>query len=213
VVRVIVMAHHNLVRQGLRAILQAEPDITIVGEVREDVQAVSECLDLNPDVVLLDMALSNGDGLKATRALTENSTGIRVLILAASVDPEQLRQAMVAGASGYELLDTSPSRLAGAIRAVHKGDTAIDAAVLKQMAGALAVSGHPKTRQKPGVLTQREQQVLKLVAQGLADKEIAAKLLLSEATVKSHMRTVFTKLHAHNRAQAVVVAMEQGVFP
>jgi DNA-binding NarL/FixJ family response regulator len=216
-IRVLVMADQTLVREGLRAILQVEPDIAVVAEVGDSLHTTERVLELKPDVVLLYTARSNGEGLKLTHTLTERSPRTRVLILAWRADPEHLREAMVAGAAGYELMDVSSSHLADAIRAVYKGDTAINQTMLRQMAETLATSNRPALASGPRpprhTPTRRELEILTLVAQGLGDREIARRLLLSEATVKSQMRIIFTKLHAHNRAQAVVLAMQQGVLP
>jgi len=213
-VRVLLIEEQNLICQGLKAVLHLEPDIEVVGEVRKGRDAVEKALALHPDVVLMHIAMPIVDGVGTTRAIRQGCPHTHVLILAPHPDQDLFRQAMAAGATGYELTDISPSHLANAIRAVHKGKMAINQNVIKQMAESLASpDGTPAPAPpQPQNLTQREAQILAKVAQGLSDKEIAAKLYLSEATVKSHLRIVYTKLNIHNRAQAGAFAVQRGLL-
>ena len=214
-VRVLLVGEQSLIRQGLKAMLQLEPDIDVVGEVRKGKDAVDKARDLQPDVVLMNIATSVEDGVSNTRAIKQCSPNTQVLVLTPQPDQGLFRQAMAAGATGYELTDISPAHLANAIRAVHGGKIAINQSVIRQMAEKLAnndPSGSGPGPIQPRHLTQREVQILAKVAQGLSDKEIAAKLFLSEATVKSHLRIVYTKLGIHNRAQAAALAVQNGLL-
>jgi DNA-binding NarL/FixJ family response regulator len=212
-VRVLLVGEQSLIRQGLKAMLQLEADIDVVGEVRKGKDAVDKARALQPDVVLMNIATSTEDGVSNTRAIKQCSPNTHVLVLTPQPDQSLFRQAMAAGATGYELTDISPSHLANAIRAVHGGKIAINQSVIRQMAEKLA-SHDPSAPGliQPRNLTQREAQILAKVAQGLSDKEIAAKLFLSEATVKSHLRIVYTKLGIHNRVQAAALAVQNGLL-
>ena len=212
-VRVLLVGNQNLISQGLKAVLRLEPDIDVVGEVRKGKDAIDKALALQPDVVLMSIASSTEDGVANTRAIKEGCPKTHVLILTPYPDQGLFREAMAAGATGYELTDISPAHLANAIRAVHGGKIAINQSVIQQMAEKLAGNNASAPGPfQPRNLTQREAQILAKVAQGLSDKEIAAKLFLSEATVKSHLRIVYTKLGIHNRAQAAALAVQNGLL-
>ena len=211
-VRVLLSAPHQLILQGLGAVLRREHEIEVVAEAKDSQDTLAKARTLRPDVVVL-CTLADADGLAVTRRVKEEVPKTRVLLLTQSADQEHFQRAMAAGATGYELLDIPASHLANAIRAVFASGMAISQTVLKQMAETLVGNHHgpsPASSQ-PDDLTSRAVQVLTRLAQGLSDKEIAADLLLSEATVKSHLRIIYAKLRVHNRAQAAAYAVQRGL--
>jgi len=228
-IRVLLVAPYCLVREGLRALLQSEParDIEILGEVKGDPdETATTVAAVRPDVVLLhSLGLSENVLATILRIIRERQPDTPVLILAARPEIDQFQAAMSAGAAGYELIDISTAHLANAIRAVHDGKITVNQAVLRRMAETFKENGHSPdnlighthgpisgSRSVLG-LTSRECQVLVRIANGLGDKEIAAQLFLSEATVKSHLRTIYAKLRIRNRAQAAAFAVQQGLVP
>jgi DNA-binding NarL/FixJ family response regulator len=213
-VNVMVVDDHELVLAGLRATLQGEPDIAIVAEARTAAEAVRKAREVKPDVVLMDVRLPDGSGIEATREIQQACPEIRVLMLTVCDDEQTALSAVQAGAVGYVLKDIPVEHLTRAIRSVHTDRTMINPAVARRLVERLATSQRSASlfnfRRGPA-LTVREMAVLKGVAAGLGDKEIATKLFLSEATVKSHLRSVYQKLHIHNRAQAAVYAAKNGL--
>ena len=212
-VRVLLSAPHQLLLQGLSALLRQEHEIEVVAEVKDSQDTIAKARMLQPDVVLVCALAPDADGLAVTRRINEEVPKTRVLLLTDSADQEHFQRAMAAGATGYELLDIPASHLANAIRAVFGARMAISQTVLKQMAETLVGNHHrpsPASSQ-PDDLTSRGVQVLTKLAQGLSDKEIAAQLLLSEATIKSHLRIIYAKLRVHNRAQAAAYAVQRGL--
>lgn len=213
-VRLLLVGDRNLTRKGLLAVLQHESDISVIGEAKGSRDALEKTLALEPDIVLIDTAASNEDGVEAIRAIKQNCPRTRVLLLTPDSDQDHFCQAVAAGADGYELMDISPSHLANAIRAVLRGEKAINQVVVRQVVERLAGNSRAPSPPPPSLdgLTRRETEVLTRVAQGLSDKAIAARLFLSESTVKSHLRIIYTKLKIHNRAQATAFAIQQGLL-
>ena len=207
---------HGIVRVGLRALLESEPDIAVVGEAAGVKDAVRKAAETKPDVVLMDMKLADGSGIEATRLIKECSPGTQVLILTVYDDQEMVFHAVRAGAVGYVLKDLPPEHLAHAIRSVHSGRTMLNPAIARRLVERLATTereGANASVRRGSGLTEREIEVLKGVAGGLGDKEIASSLVLSEPTVKSHLRSLYHKLHIHNRAQAAAYAVKSGLIP
>ena len=210
-VRILLVAHHGLMLHGLRAVLgQTDAGFDVVGDAKSCDEAVEKAISLSPNIAVIDTSFFDGDAGAMVRLIREKSPPTRVLVLAWKPETEHFRQALASGASGYELLDITASHLANAIRAVAAGKTAINGAVLKHVAEALVVRRSEMVRQPPR-LTRREIEIVTRVGKGLGDKEIAAELMLSEATVKSHLRVVYTKLAVHNRAQAATFAVRCGL--
>jgi DNA-binding NarL/FixJ family response regulator len=211
--RLLLVAHDELIRQGLKTLLQPAADIDIVGEIKGSQDAATQARALQPDVTLVHTLSTDDDALATARAVKQESPPSRVLFVTQCCDHEHFQRAMAAGASGYELMDISPAHLANAIRAVFNGNTAINQNVLKHIAHALSQNGHRPTAEAPPphTLTPRGLMVLTKLAQGLSDKEIAAALLCSEATVKSHLRSIYSKLRINNRAQAAAYAVKHGL--
>jgi DNA-binding NarL/FixJ family response regulator len=214
-VRVLVVANEALVRCGLLSVLQPEPDIEVLGEATHSKDALTQAVTLRPDLLLIDCTAPGGDGITTSRAIKEQCPTTHVLMLVPRGEPDLLRMAAEAGVDGCVLKDASTENLVKAIRAVHREST---------ISGPLAVRHgpeHPFTmRPTPTAasvrrirgLTKREVDVLTGVAAGLSDKEIAGKLFVSEGTVKTHLRTLYRRLGFHNRTQAVVFAVENGLL-
>lgn len=213
-IRVLIVDDQELIRTGLRLMLEAQDGLEVVGEAADGEDALARAAELRPDVVLLDIRMPRMDGVEATAHLTggDQDPPPRVLILTTFDLDEYVFGALRAGASGFLLKDASRERLIEAIRVLHAGDALLSPAVTRRLIRAFADRGHPPT--PSGLLealTPREREVLVLIARGLSNTEIAGRLVVSEATVKSHVGAIFTKLGLRDRAQAVVVAYENGV--
>ena len=201
-IRLLLADDHAVVREGLRAFLRLQPDIEVSGEAADGESAVRLAASLQPDVVLLDLVMPDGDGLSALRAIRERAPESRVLVLTSYADDAQLFAAMEGGATGYMLKDVEPDALAAAIRDVAAGRPALHPHVARRLMRQAA----PAT---PGLadLTARERDVLRLIVEGLANKEIAARLRIGEKTVKTHVSRVLGKLGVVDRTQAAVLAI------
>ena len=214
-IRVLVVDDQGLTRRGILSILKPDSDIEVLDEASDGPEALQKAVALQPDLVLMDIMMPGGDGITATRAIKERCPRTQVLILTFSPDPELFRKAAEAGAVGYVLKDISPENLANAIRAVHNGKGMLSPQIAKQMMDGLYSSRHerPATSvRRTHNLTEREVDVLMGLVSGLSDKEIAARLFLSEATVKTHLRTLYRRLKLRNRAQAAAFAVEKGLL-
>ena len=213
-VRVLLADDEALVRTGLRMILESEPDIEVVGEAANGLEAVNAAVRLHPDVVLMDIRMPELDGLEATRrVLTSGLPGLRVVILTTFEIDAYVYEALRAGASGF-LLKTSPAdQLLASIRAAVAGDALLSPSVTRKLIEEF-VRRSPAGDAVVAVdsLTEREVEVLRLVAQGLSNSEIASTLFVSEATVKTHVAHILDKLELRDRVQAVVAAYESGVI-
>ncbi|MGY4770726.1 response regulator [Kribbella sp. CWNU-51] len=213
VIRVLVVDDQALVRGGFRMILESQPDIEVVDEAADGSAALALCRTLRPDVVLMDVRMPGMDGLEATRRLLATGEGPRVLMLTTFDLDEYVYDALCAGASGFLLKDVRPEQLAEAVRVVAAGETLLAPAVTRRLVQQYVRRPRPGTARPSALdsLTERELAVLTLMARGRSNAEIAAKLFLSETTVKSHVTHVFGKLRLRDRAQAVVVAYESGL--
>ena len=215
-IRIMIVDDHCILRAGLRVLLQAKADIAVVGEASGMGEAVRMTVELKPDVVLMDINLPDGSGIEATRAIKQSCPDVQVLMLTIYGDPETVFEAVQAGAIGYVLKDIHPEHLASAIRSVHTNRTMINPVIARKMVERLATTGREalmlNLRRGSG-LTDREIEVLKGVTEGWSDKELALKLFLSEATIKSHLRSIYRKLQVRNRAQAAAYAVQKGLSP
>lgn len=203
-IRVLVVDDHPVVRQGLRAFLDLQDDITVVGEASDGASCVATADELRPDVVLLDLRMPGTDGVEALRALRERRIPARVLVVTSFVEPATVLPAVRAGAAGYVYKDVDPSALAAAIRAVHAGHVLLH----EEVARVLAVGD---ARPAAVHLTAREREVLAEVARGRSNREIARILALSEKTVKTHVSAILGKLGVQDRTQAALHAVRTGL--
>jgi DNA-binding NarL/FixJ family response regulator len=213
VIRVLIADDQALVRGGFRMILDAQEDIEVVAEASDGQQALAQAQALEPDVVLMDIRMPELDGLEATRQLVSGNGSARVLMLTTFDLDEYVYEAMKAGASGFLLKDVRPEQLAEAVRVVAAGDSLLAPAITQRLIAEFVRrpppgSGAPTELSE---LTERELEVLKLIARGLSNGEIATALFVSEATVKTHVTHVLTKLKLRDRVQAVVLAYESGL--
>jgi DNA-binding NarL/FixJ family response regulator len=212
-IRVLIADDQALVRGGFRLILEAQKDIEVVGEAEDGRQALALARELSPDVVLMDIRMPELDGLEATRRLVADGEAPRVLMLTTFGEDEYVYDAMKSGASGFLLKDIRPEQLAEAVRVAAAGDALLAPAITRRLIEEFVRrpppgSGAPLELSQ---LTERELEVLRLIARGLSNAEIAAELYLSEATVKTHITHVLTKLNLRDRVQAVVLAYESGL--
>jgi DNA-binding NarL/FixJ family response regulator len=213
VIRVLVVDDQALVRGGFRMILDAQKDIEVVAEADDGREALEKAGELRPDVVLMDIRMPELDGLEATRRLLAGDGSSRVLILTTFDADEYVYEAMKAGASGFLLKDVRPEQLAEAVRVVAAGDALLAPAITRRLVEQFVQRPPPGSAKPPELadLTERELDVLVLVARGLSNKEIASELFLTEATVKTHVTHILTKLDLRDRVQAVVLAYESGL--
>jgi DNA-binding NarL/FixJ family response regulator len=213
VIRVLIADDQALVRGGFRLILETQNDINVVGEAQDGEDALAQARGLRPDVVLMDIRMPKLDGLEATRRLLSGDGESRVLVLTTLDADEYVYEAMKAGASGFLLKDVRPEQLADAVRVVASGDALLAPAITRRLIEDFV--RRPPPGSGPPVelaeLSKRELDVLKLIAQGLSNAEIAASLFLSEATVKTHVTHILGKLRLRDRVQAVVLAYECGL--
>ncbi|MEV0108299.1 response regulator transcription factor [Nocardia sp. NPDC050799] len=212
-ITVLVVDDQELMRVGLKMVLGAHPDIEVVGEADNGATAVARAAELTPDVVLMDVRMPVVDGVTATGRILEADHGSRVLVMTTFDLDEHALGALRAGASGFLLKDTPPEDLISAIRSVAAGDAVVSPKVTKRLLDRL-IAEEPTPSRDPGileVLTAREREVLEQIAAGRSNAEIAGQLFLSEATVKTHVGRVLTKLGLRDRVQAVVLAYETGV--
>jgi DNA-binding NarL/FixJ family response regulator len=213
-IRVLVVDDQPLIRAGFHKMVEARPDLEVVGEAADGGAAIEQAARLVPDVVLMDVRMPGMDGLEATRHLAGPGVGnpTKVLILTTFDLDEYVYEALRAGASGFLLKDAPPEELAAAIRVVAKGDALLAPSVTRRLIRRF-VGQPPPTTTDAGVLerlTEREAEVLRLIARGLSNAQIAEELFVSETTVKSHVARVLMKLGLHDRVQAVVLAYETG---
>ncbi|GAA1368435.1 response regulator [Streptomyces beijiangensis] len=211
-IRLLIVDDQELIRTGFRLFLQTQDDLEVVGEAADGHEALTQAAVLRPDVILMDIRMPRMDGVEATSRLTASGSSPRVLILTTYDLDEYVFGALRAGASGFLLKDASRNRLLEAIHVVHAGEALLSPSITRRLIEDYATRTEPlRPRAKMlAVLTPREREILLLVARGLSNPEIAAHLVVTEATVKSHIGSMFAKLHLRDRAQAVVFAYENG---
>jgi DNA-binding NarL/FixJ family response regulator len=215
VIRVLLVDDQELVRAGFKALLAAEDGIEVAGEASDGEAAVQSARELKPDVVLMDIRMPGVDGLEATRRIVsdEGLAGVRVVILTTFDLDEYVFEALRAGASGFLVKDTRPAELVQAVRVVAEGDALLSPGVTRRLVGQFAAQSRAAHPPPPSLemLTEREREVVLLVAEGLSNQEIAERLVLSPWTAKTHVSRAMLKLNARDRAQLVVFAYESGL--
>jgi two-component system, NarL family, response regulator LiaR len=209
-IRLLIADDHTIVRKGLKILLATEAEMHVIGEAENGAEAVEKALALEPDVVLMDIEMPVMDGIEATRKITAAQPGVRVLVLTSFAADDKVFPAVKAGALGYLLKDSSPDQLLEAIRQVHRGEPSLEPAIARKVLQELANPGaHAKPTTDP--LTEREMEVLRLIAQGMSNKEIAAALFVAEWTVRSHVSNILSKLQLASRTQAALYALRSGI--
>jgi DNA-binding NarL/FixJ family response regulator len=214
-IRVLLVDDEAMIRTGLRMVLEAESDIEVVGEAGDGAQAVTAAATLRPDVVLMDVRMPRLDGLAATQQILAANPAVKVVVLTTFNEDSYVRDALRLGASGFLLKVAPPERLVDAIRVAANGDALIDPLVTRQVIAALAYNMRDPLAADPqpalGQLTVREDEVLRMLARGRSNAEIAADLVVGDATVKTHVARVLMKLGLRDRVQAVIYAYEHGL--
>ncbi|MEW2222774.1 response regulator transcription factor [Streptomyces sp. NPDC006990] len=206
-IRVLLVDDHQVVRRGLRTFLEVQDDIEVVGEAADGSEGVARAEELRPDVVLMDVKMPGTDGVEALRTLRERGIPARVLIVTSFTEQRTVVPALRAGAAGYVYKDVDPEALAGAIRSVHAGHVLLQ----PEVAGALLTDDQSPSAGRGPALTEREREVLGLIADGRSNREIARSLVLSEKTVKTHVSNILMKLDLADRTQAALWAVRHGV--
>jgi DNA-binding NarL/FixJ family response regulator len=208
-IRILIADDHPLVREGLRRILELDPQMKVVGEVGDGQGAINKARILNPDVILMDLKMPGTDGIEASRVIRREFPEIRIIILTIADDDDML-EVIRAGASGYLLKDVEPGELIKAIRTVFEGRPAFHPVVTSRLLGEYnRLSMPPRKDDEISMLTEREKEVLGLIAQGESNKNIAHKLFISEKTVKNHITSIFRKLKVEDRTQAAIFAIKR----
>ena len=208
-IRVLIVDDHAIVRKGIRALLTESGGFEIVAEVADGQEAVLRAEETRPDVILMDLLMPGMDGIEATRQITSHHPGARVLVLTSFAADNKVFPAIKAGALGYLLKDSSPEDLIRAIRQVHRGEPALNPIIARKLLQEVA---HPADLQPSvEVLTAREATVLRLIAQGLSNQAIGDELAVSEATVRTHVSRILSKLHLASRTQAALYAVREGL--
>ena len=211
-IRLVIADDQELVRTGFRVILNAEPDLDVVGEAKDGREAIDAIRSLAPDVVLMDIRMPNLGGIEATKRIAAETNAPRILILTTFDLDEYVYDALRAGASGFLLKDAGADELIHAVRVVAAGEALLSPSITRRLIEDYA--RRPARREQPAAfadLTPRELEVLRLLARGISNAEIAGELVLGDATVKTHVARIFSKLDLHDRAQAVVLAYETGL--
>jgi NarL family two-component system response regulator LiaR len=208
-IRILIADDHAVVRHGLRALIATEPDLELAGEAADGVEAVQLAAALHPDVILLDMAMPRKTGLEAIYDIKRDDPQARILVLTSFAEDDQIFPAIKAGATGYLLKDASPRELLQAIRDVERGDVSLHPTIARKLVSELKRPPDLPPAGEP--LTEREVQVLALVARGLSNQEIADQLVIGERTVRTHVSNILRKLHLANRTQAALYAQREGL--
>lgn len=208
-IRVLIADDHPVVRDGLRGLMEIQPDIEVVGEARDGIEAVDQARSLKPDVMLLDMVMPGKDGVQAIIEIKEENPEARILVLTSYAEGEMAFPAIKAGALGYLLKDSSPEELLQAIHNVYRGQISLHPTVARMLVEELGQPSELPPTEEP--LTEREVDVLQLVAQGMSNQEIAETLVVGERTVSTHVSNILDKLHLANRTQATFYALRKGL--
>ena len=208
-IRIFITDDHAIVRKGLRTLINSESGMELVGEAADGLEAVTKIRALQPDVILMDLVMPRQGGLETIIQIKEDNPDARIMVLTSFAEEEQVFSAIKAGALGYLLKDSSPEQLVQAIHDVHRGESSLHPTIALKLIRELRRPSDLPPTDNP--LTEREVEVVKLVAQGLTNQEIAESLFISERTVGNHIGTILGKLHLANRTQAALYALRKGL--
>ena len=208
-IRILIVDDHAVVREGLRSFIQTKPDMEVVGEAADGIEAVEKALALEPDVILLDIVMPRLDGVGTIDQLNKEDCNARILVITSFAEDEHIFPAIKAGALGYLLKDSKPQELIQAIRDVYRGEPHLHATVARKLMDELSREPDLPPTEEP--LTDRELEVLTLIAQGYSNREIGEQLQLSERTVGKYASNILDKLHLANRTQAALYALRKGI--
>jgi NarL family two-component system response regulator LiaR len=200
---------HAIVRKGIRALLTTEKDIQVIGEASDGAEAIAQASALKPDVILMDLVMPKIDGIGATKQITEQQPGMRILILTSFAADDKVFPAIKAGALGYLLKDTGPQELIQAIHQVYRGEPSLEPSIARKVLTELSTPQQKPL--SPDPLTERELGILRLLAQGCSNKDIAEQLVITEMTVRTHVSNILSKLHLASRTQAALYALKEGI--
>jgi NarL family two-component system response regulator LiaR len=208
-IRILISDDHAVVREGLSSFISLEPDMEIVAEAGDGIEAVEKALLLEPDIILMDIVMPRQTGIEALQQLQESNSPAKVIVLTSFAEYEQIYPAIKSGAMGYLLKDSTPGQLVQAIRDVYQGQISLSPVIARMLVEEINEPSELPLSEDP--LTDREVQVLKLVAQGHTNKDIAERLVVSEGTVGTHISNILEKLHLANRTQAALYALRRGM--
>jgi DNA-binding NarL/FixJ family response regulator len=211
-IRVLIVDDHPVVRDGLRGVIDGEPDMSVVGEAGHGAEALARLPGSGADVVLMDLRMPTMGGVEAIRELRRTAPEVRVLVLTTFDTDSDVLPAIEAGATGYLLKDTPRAELLRAVRAAHRGEAALSPAVAGRLMGSVRDRSTEQAAAPPDALSARELQVLRLVAAGATNREAAKQLFISEATVKTHLLHIYAKLDVRDRASAVAAGYQRGLL-
>ena len=210
-IRVLIVDDHQVVRQGLRTFLELQPQIEVVGEAADGSAAVELVRHLAPDIVLMDLVMPGCDGVSATRRIGQLGLPTRVIVLTSFAEDDKVFPAIQAGAASYLLKDVTPEDLLAAIQAVHRGEPRLHPEVARKLMAHISGAGAASSPPTPETLTERELEVIRLVAEGRSNREIAETLVISEKTVKTHVSHILGKLNLVDRTQLAIHALRSGL--
>ena len=208
-IKVLIADDHPLVREGLRGLIATEPDLDLIGEAADGVEVVELARSLSPNVILIDLIMPNKNGIEAIRDIKEEDPDAKILVVTSFGEDENVFPAIKAGALGYLLKDSSPRELLAALREVYRGEPSLHPSVALKLIRELNQPSQSNVEGTP--LTEREVEVLKLVAQGLSNHEICETLVIAERTVSKHVSSIIEKLHVSNRTQVALYALKEGL--
>jgi two-component system, NarL family, response regulator LiaR len=208
-IRILICDDHAVVREGLKALIELRPDMQVVGEAADGVEGVFKAVSLHPDVILMDLVMPRKDGIEAIREIKRQDPGARILVVTSFAEDEKVFPAIKAGAVGYLLKDSSPLELIQAIRDVYQGKASLHPTIAFKVINELNQPTDLPPTSEP--LTERELEVLRLVAQGASNSDIASRLVIGERTVSTHVSNILSKLHLANRTQAALFALREGL--